>query len=302
MDTIENRIILACQELVSGDKFARSVYALLTGKRIDDSKYIEQKIQATPEKALALLSEIEGIIQENSDSFPSGVGLTISNLKNAVNHNGVIAILSGPSASGKDQLVVNCIDMLEADGISTDIIRKYSTRAQRNGEVILDSNDVDGKHLDKTSSYYILGEEWFKDDGDLFFLYEKYSHKYAFSANSIRNSDNSDVQFIVFGDIINYKKFLNKLKKQTSRKIISFLLDVDEDTLHLRQKSRDYLTSKEKLIRIEEMRKDVKLIQKGHVKKYYDMCIPNGRENPICQAEDIIIKEIKTHLKKAAPR
>ena len=296
--SVKNRIILACQELVTGDKFASSMYALLTGERVTDYIYIEDKIQNSPNKALVLLSKLEEIVKDDMSNVESKAMPAIINLRNVVNYRGVIVILSGPSASGKDQLIIECRDILEGKGISTDIVRKYSTRSRRSGEVMLNNNDVEGAHLDKTS-YYTLGEKWFEDGSDdLFFIYEKYLHKYAFSKESIHSGYSVDVQFIVFGDVANYKKFLNSLQKQTHRKIISFLIDADEDTLHRRQKARDYLTPSEKDIRITEMRKDLKLVQNDHIRDAYDVCIPNGRDDSISTAETIIVGEIEKYIKK----
>ncbi len=294
----EHRIILACKEYLARDQLGRAVYALLTGKTVDDDTIIAQSIkQMSAEKALNMVSELYAIVTTNQAEFPASSEAAIAGLMQCIEYDGVLLIASGASASGKDQIILNCKEYLDRIGISTDIIHKYSTRSKRPGEIAIhESNQVQGVNLDKTA-YYTFGATAFEKNSDIFFKYEKYQHQYAFSKNSLRNGKDIDVQFLIFGDISKFSQFIRGIRKYTNRKIISFYLSAEEETLYQRQIARDFLTPREREIRIREMKKDVSLLTNPSLLEMYDLELKNGRYQALGHNEDIVVHEVLKYVR-----
>ncbi len=294
----EDRIILACKEYLARDRLGRAVYALLTGRTVDDLTVIPQSIEDMgAEKALNMVSELYAIITENQAEFPENAEAAVADLMQCIEYDGVLLIASGASASGKDQLILNCKEHLDSVGLSTDIIHKYSTRSKRPGELVVhEGHQVQGVNLDKTA-YYTFGAEAFEKNKDIFFRYEKYQHQYAFSKESIRNGKDIDVQFLIFGDISRFSRFIREVRRHTNRKLISFYLSAEEETLYRRQLARDFLTPEEREIRIREMRKDVSLLKNPALLEVYDLELKNGRYQALGHNEDIVLHEVLRYVR-----
>ena len=243
-----------------------------------------------------MIARLHNIVDNNSQLFPPNATQSITELSKLIDYDGVLIIASGPSASGKDQLILNCKENIERKGLSTDIIIKYSTRSKRPGEMSRrGQHHIAGHQLDRTA-YYEFGDDAFEKKDDIFFMYEKYQHKYAFSKASLRNGKDINVQFLIFGDISKFSEFLQEIKKLTNRKIISLYLTVEEDTLYLRQIGRHFLTAEEREIRIREMRKDVHLLNNQHLLHRYDLALKNGKYDPLGHNEDIVVNEILKYV------
>jgi guanylate kinase len=297
--SIKQRFILATQEFVSGDKFAKILFALLTGKKVDDVNFLADVIHEAPTKtAGGLLVKLREVVRKNPSEFSDNSTELLDELEQCIKERKLILIISGPSAVGKDQLAVDCIDELENHAISARCLEKRGTRLEKPGEMKR-GEKINGTHLDSTAYYSQRTKKKMEKDDDLFFLYPKYQHLYGFSKSDLLEDTDTDVLFVIFGAINRYPAFIKKLKSITTRKILSVLLTAEEHILWRRQENRKIFSSAEMMIRTKEMRRDIKLIEKSKdIVEMYDLVLQNGYRFSISQSEDVIIDTIKEVLGK----
>jgi len=212
----------------------------------------------------------------------------------------VIVVFSGPSAVGKDQMAINCIDELEEAGISARCLDKKGTRQAKAGEEPERYQDVDPTHIDSSAWYYSYkSEQEMRADEDLFFLYDKYNHVYGFPKSDLNSPErNEDVIFIIFGPVDLHKKFIERLSTVTNRTVLSVLLVAPLKDLYRRQENRKHFTHAEMHIRNSEMRKDLKRIHSAalHIQEQFDLVVTNSNAGGIDNHQELIMKRIRTIL------
>jgi guanylate kinase len=296
--SVKQRFILATQEFASSDKVGKILFALLTGRKVDDVNFVADAIQKAPTKAAELLVKLRKVVRENPSEFSDNSMELLDELEQCIKERKLLVILSGPSAVGKDQLAVDCIDELENYGISARCLEKRGTRLEKPGEMKR-GEKINGTHLDSTAYYSQRTKKKMEEDDDLFFLYPKYQHLYGFSKSDLQEDIDTDVLFAIFGAMNRYSAFIKKLKSITTRKILSVLLTAEEHVLWRRQENRRFFNSAEMMIRTREMRRDIRLIEKSKdIVAMYDFVLQNGDRCPIGENEDVIIGKIKEALGK----
>lgn len=271
---------------------------MLTGRKVDDVNFVADVIQKAPTKAAELLVKLREVVRENPSEFSDNSMELLDELEQCIKERKLLVIISGPSAVGKDQLAIDCIDELENYAISARCLEKRGTRLEKPGEMKR-GEKINGTHLDSTAYYSQRTKKKMEEDDDLFFLYPKYQHLYGFSKSDLQEDIDTDVLLAIFGAMNRYPAFIKKLKSITTRKILSVLLTAEEQVLWRRQENRKFFNSAEMMIRTREMRRDIRLIEKSKdIVAMYDLVLQNGDRIPIGENEDIIIGKIKEALSK----
>lgn len=293
---MRKRFLLAAQEYISSDKIAKMLFALISGKRIDDINVIAEVIGKDKDLVPILFSKLRKIVETSPSCVSENSVQLLNDLERAIMESGVIVVLSGPSAVGKDQMAMNCIDNLESCDISAECLTKHGTRRTKPGE-----KPVNATHLDRTTYYSHKTLQDMRRSPEVFYTYQKYQHWYGFSSNQLNKEtqpESPQILFIVFGAVQKHKEFLLHLKRETTRKILSTLLTAEEQTLWLRQMIRTFFTNTERMIRIAEMRKDIDYIErhKEELLSQFDLVLDNGAYHSIGENQNKITRLIRTFL------
>ena len=208
--------------------------------------------------------------------------------------NGILFLLCGPSAVGKDTIASYTNSELYFDRMKIKYLKKYTTRRDRKSS----KTEPTEKSADPSSGYtfYKDRNDLLSKNPDAILGYSIYEDYYAFSEKHLLSEESKDkALFCIYGRFEDIDKVKKKVFYEYNRIPFSILMKASMSDLNIRTNNREALTDNEKVLRKDEMEKQVEYIErkKGILPYEFDLILDNGNANSIKENEKKLTNFIK---------
>lgn len=185
--------------------------------------------------------------------------VTIDMIERSAPNDRWLIVLCGPSSSGKDTILAQIRGRLIDLGVTSEFLRKITTRPERPGE----RNVISQQWMDPSSGYEFVSAEKFLGRRDIVANYEKYGCSYGFVGSHLTSERRQDkILFAIFGDIDALAEVVPNIERETKRRVLVYLLRADLGELESRLKRRRGFVEAALQVRLDELKADYARIER----------------------------------------
>ena len=205
---------------------------------------------------------------------------------------GILIMLCGPSAVGKDAIASRMRGRLDQLGIEAQFPQKYTTRPIRKQE----DTPIDGRWFEPSSQYEFLTDDELNARDDIIGKYAKFGYSYGFDKEGFKNKGLLNKFLVcIYGDLHSLADFKKEIEKIYTRKVFVVLLQAPEKDLLTRLDTRPGMPGDVIEIRKKEMIRDIARVERMHFGGDYIKVDNSNADNPDEVSEKllrIVLREI----------
>lgn len=190
---------------------------------------------------------------------------------------GILIMLCGPSAVGKDAIASRMRGRLDQLGIEAQFPQKYTTRPIRKQE----DTPIDGRWFEPSSQYEFLTDDELNTRDDIIGKYNKFGHSYGFDKKGFGNKGLVNKFLIcIYGDLHSLTDFKKEIEKMYTRKVFVVFLQAPEKDLLTRLDTRPGMPGDVIEIRKREMIRDITRVERMRFGSDYIKIDNSNADNP----------------------
>ena len=205
---------------------------------------------------------------------------------------GILIMLCGPSAVGKDAIASRMRGRLDQLGIEAQFPQKYTTRPIRKQE----DTPIDGRWFEPSSQYEFLTDDELNTREDIIGKYDKFGYSYGFDKKEFKNKGLMNKFLIcIYGDLYSLADFKKEIEEKYARKVFVVFLQAPDKDLFTRLDTRPGMPGDVIEIRKKEMIRDIARLERMHVGGDYIRTDNSNMDNPDEVSEKllrIVLEEI----------